>query len=324
MIRALLLSRNDQFTQGGEQLVTQWRAAGDSFLWLDIEGEISPEVRTLLQGMGCDDLAITDCARTRHPPKVENFGANCFILFRGITALDDALNLVPQQIAIWVGCNYLITVHRGTSVSIDHMFHPEPGAQPIQLRSPDIVALQLLHYVAGRYLEKLMTAEERIADLEQELLETQSDEVLKELVGFRSRLRTLCRIFNYHQRVADTILNDDMLHLGKAESDSYHIRRDLYDRCERLSSLCTLYYELCGDLVDGFISLSSHRLNNTMKILTIITAIFVPITFIAGLYGMNFDNMPELHHAYGYFGALGAMGIVATAMLVLFRRINWL
>ena len=124
--------------------------------------------------------------------------------------------------------------------------------------------------------------------------------------------------------MAATILNDGCPHLGSGAGDSYHLRRDLYDRCERLLSLCTLYYELCGDLIDGYISLSSHQLNNTMKILTIITAIFVPITFIAGLYGMNFEYIPELGARYGYFAALGVMAIIATAMLILFRKIRWL
>jgi magnesium transporter len=124
--------------------------------------------------------------------------------------------------------------------------------------------------------------------------------------------------------MTETIMNDGCPFLGTGEADSYHTRRDLYDRCERLSSLCTLYYELCGDLVDGYISLSTHQLNNTMKILTIITAVFVPITFIAGLYGMNFDYMPELHHKYGYFFVLGTILTVAVAMIALFRKIKWI
>jgi magnesium transporter len=143
-------------------------------------------------------------------------------------------------------------------------------------------------------------------------------------VTYRSRLRKLRRIFNYHQRIADTILNDGCALLGIGNDASYHIRRDLYDRCERLNSLCTLYYELCGDLVDGYISLSSHHLNNTMKVLTIITAIFVPITFIAGIYGMNFDNMPELHHEYGYYYVIGSIVTIAIAMIILFKKIRWL
>lgn len=322
MIRAQLLSVAGEHTAGDGQLVGAWRKTPGSFLWLDIQGEITPDVRVVLQGFGCNDLAINDCSRTRHPPKVESFEANCFILFRGFTQLDDALTLVPQQLGMWVGQNYLITVHQGLSVSIDQLFG-SAFAEDL-LRSPNILGLRLLHFASGRYLEKLMAAEERIATLEDELLDSNSEEVLKELVTYRSRLRKLRRIFNYHQRIAESILHDGSVFMGTGNDDSYHIRRDLYDRCERLLSLCTLYYELCGDLVDGHISLTSHQLNNTMKVLTIITAIFVPITFIAGIYGMNFDNMPELHHEYGYYFVIGAIVTIAAAMVVLFKKVRWL
>jgi magnesium transporter len=322
MIRAQLLSRDGQHREGSDQLVHQWRETPGSFLWLDIQSEVTPDVRALLQSFGCNDLVISDFSRTRHPPKVENFEANCFVLFRGIKQLDDALTLVPQQLGIWVGHNFLITVHQGQSVSVDHFYASAPAED--LLKSPNILALRLLHYAAGRYLEKLLAAEERIAVLEDQLLDTNSEDVLKELVTYRSRLRKLRRIFNYHQRVADTILHDGSAFLGTENDASYHIRRDLYDRCERLLSLCTLYYELCGDLVDGYISLTSHHLNNTMKVLTIITAIFVPITFIAGIYGMNFDNMPELHHEYGYYYVIGAIVSIAIAMVILFKKVRWL
>jgi len=322
MMRAQLLSADGQHRTGNDQLVHQWRESPGGVLWLDIQDEITPEVRALLQSFGCNDLAINDCSRTRHPPKVENFDANCFILFRGIAQLDDALTLVPQQLGMWVGHNYLITVHQGHSVSIDQLF--DNALQENVLPSPNILALRLLHYAAGRYLEKLMAAEERIAVLEDQLLDINSEEVLKELVTYRSRLRKLRRIFNYHQRIAETILRDGSVFLGTGNDASYHIRRDLYDRCERLLSLCTLYYELCGDLVDGHISLSSHQLNITMKVLTIITAVFVPITFIAGIYGMNFDNMPELHSEYGYYFVIGASVLIAVAMITLFKKVRWL
>ncbi len=322
MIRAQLLSANGEHATGNETLAAQWHSTPGGFLWLDIQGEITPDIRLLLQGFGCNDLAITDCSRARHPPKVESFQDNCFILFRGITQLDDALNLVPQQLGLWIGQSYLITVHQGTSVSIDQSF--ASAAADNLLRSPNMLALRLLHFASGRYLEKLMAAEERLTALEDELLDDNSEEVLKELVTYRSRLRKLRRIFNYHHRIAETILHDGSVFLGIGNDDSYHVRRDLYDRCERLLSLCTLYYELCGDLVDGYISLSSHQLNITMKVLTIITAVFVPITFIAGIYGMNFDNMPELHHQYGYYFAIGTIVTIAAGMVILFKRIRWL
>ena len=148
---------------------------------------------------------------------------------------------------------------------------------------------------------------------------------MKQLVLYRSRLRRLKRVFNYHRVMAEQIYEDGGQYLGEGiEGELNHARRDLYDRCERLYSLSQMYYELCGDLVEGHISLSSHNLNQTMKVLTIISALFVPLTFVAGIYGMNFEFMPELGWRYAYFGVLGAMAIMMTSMLILFRRIRWL
>jgi magnesium transporter len=85
-----------------------------------------------------------------------------------------------------------------------------------------------------------------------------------------------------------------------------------------------MYYETCGDLIDGYISISSHQLNHTMRILTVITAIFIPLGFMAGLYGMNFDHMPELHWKYSYFALLSVMGITVIGLILLFRHKKWL
>ena len=85
-----------------------------------------------------------------------------------------------------------------------------------------------------------------------------------------------------------------------------------------------VFYSICGDLIDGYISITSHQLNQTMRVLTVITAIFVPLGFLAGLYGMNFDHIPELHMKGGYFVLLAVMGTIAVGLLALFRKIRWL
>lgn len=323
MIRAKLLNLNEVF-EGGAELVERWRQTPGSRIWIDIAEEPGTEERALLTAMGCDELAISDACRTRHPPKVEEFDYCTFILFRGINSLDESLLLDPQQLAIFVGDNYLITLHRGHSVSIEHFWNIAAADTEV-LEDSGRLTLRLLHYASGRYLEAILAFEGRLGDMEDELLSGYAEEAMKELVSYRSRLRVLRRIFSYHHRVAEQILNDEGQHLDSGEKDrNLHQRRDLYDRCERLYSLCNMYYEISGDLVEGYISLNSHRLNNTMKVLTIITAIFVPLSFLAGLYGMNFDNIPELHYRYGYFAVLGVMALIASSMLILFRKIRWL
>ncbi|GAB3271537.1 magnesium transporter CorA family protein [Parahaliea aestuarii] len=324
MIRAKLLSAQGEQRSGALELVEEWRASDGAFMWLDIEGEVTSDIRALLVSLGCSELAITDSVRLRHPPKIEAFSDNTFVLFRGIARIDDDLNLTPQQVGLWVGDNYLISVHRGLSVSINH-FWQEP-AENASLANPAELALRLLHFASGRYLDKILEFEDTLGELEDALLTGHSDSVMRELVGYRSRLRKLRRIFNYHHQMTTQLLHDGTPHLGCGDHDeaNHHLRRDLYDRCERLFSLCNMYYEICGDLVEGYISLTSHQLNNTMKVLTIITAIFVPLGFLAGLYGMNFEHMPELHFRYGYFFILFLMISIAGGMLWLFRRIRWL
>ncbi|TGD75834.1 metal transporter [Mangrovimicrobium sediminis] len=321
MIRCMLRSEDGGYQLGQEELLGMWRANGGQ-VWLDIEHGPDQHVHELLESMGCDPLAIQDSFRTRHPPKVEEFDDTTFVLFRGISTLDENLDLEPQQVGIWVGRDFLITLHRGPSVSVGNFWEKESDAG--LLAAPNELALHLLHYASGRYLDRLLEFEERLGDLEDGLSGDRSEEEMKALVLFRTRLRRLRRIFSYHKDLAEYIWDPGTEFLGRGEDDSFHLRRDVHDRCERLFSLCSMYYEICGDLIEGHISLSSHKLNQTMKVLTIISAIFVPLTFLAGIYGMNFEYIPELSWRYAYFTLLGVMAVMGTGMLVLFRRIRWL
>jgi len=322
MIKTKLLSAQGQYQHGNAELIDLWREQEGSILWLDIEGELTTETQNLLLSLKCDRLAISDCSRERHPPKVEEFDHNTFILFRDMSGMDDELNLQAMPVGMWIDERLLITAHPGPAVSVHHFWGSEQEQK--LLKTPNILAMRILHYVGGRYLEKLMEFEDTLAGLEDALLADETDTVMKELVVYRSRLRKLHRLFSYHRALAEEILHGGTTHLGSGKDRTHHVRRDLYDRCERLHTLCHMYYELCGDLVQSHISITSHHLNNTIKILTIITAIFIPLTFIAGIYGMNFEHMPELEWRYAYFGVLGLMLFMGTGMLMLFRKIRWL
>jgi magnesium transporter len=322
MIRTKLLSAQGHYQHGDAALVDQWREQSGSILWLDIEGELTMEIQDLLLSLKCDRLAISDSSRVRHPPKVEEFDHDTFILFRGMSGMDEELKLQPMPVSMWVSERLLITAHPGHAVSVQYFWDNEEEHKLLQ--TPNILAMRILHYVGGRYLEKLMEFEDTLAGLEDALLADETDTVMKELIVYRSRLRKLHRIFSYHRALAEQILHGGTAHLGTGKDKTHHVRRDLYDRCERLHTLCHMYYELCGDLVESHISITSHNLNNTIKILTIITAVFIPLTFIAGLYGMNFQHMPELEWRYSYFTVLGVMLLLAVGMLALFRKIRWL
>ena len=320
--RTKLISGEGAFVEGELELIAQWQCQPDSTLWLDIEGEVSDSMSEQLVALGCHPLAIKDIRQVRRPPKVRVFEQNTFILFRGIIQLDEFLNLEPQQIGLFVGPRLLVTAHRGESLSVNRVW--SEGAETQGFNSTGMLARQIMYYASGRYLERILEFEDHLGELEDSLLTAQSEKIMAELAGYRAELRKLRRIFSYHLRVTEEIVNQCSPHLDTGADEQLLLWRALMDRCERLHSLTGMYYEICADLVEGYISLSSHELNNTMKILTIITAIFVPLSFLAGLYGMNFDNMPELHLEYGYFFALGAMATTASLLVYIFKRKRWI
>ncbi len=128
------------------------------------------------------------------------------------------------------------------------------------------------------------------------------------------------RIANYHEQIAGKLKDNKDPLIGKKLS---HEIVDLYEQIERTKSLANLHIQISNDLTNGYLGMSSHQLNRVMQILTIITVIFVPLTFLAGIYGMNFENMPELSTRVGYFVVIAIMFVIAVSQLIYFRRKRW-
>lgn len=321
MIRTQLLTAQGEWYSGGEELIQRWRSDNSSYIWIDLNGEAAPTEKQFLLAMGCHPLAVEDVQRFRHPPKTETFDNYTLILYRGITEFNQDLTIQQMTIALFSGDRCLISCHARNSMGIGYYW--DNARQENLLVSPGLLAARIMRFSVGRYLEAILAFEAQLNELEDAMQEKPNDEVMRELIAFQARLRKLKRIFSYHEKLVTNLLTDIPQRLIDEDGDIEHALQDLFERCERLHGLCTMYYEICGDLINGYLSISSHQLNNTMRVLTVITAIFVPLTFIAGIYGMNFDNMPELHAPYGYFYTLGGMLMIAASFgVVAFKK--WL
>ena len=321
MIRTLMVNGSGQWQQGGEELIAAWRGSAEAHIWIDMQGESQRRERELLEAFDCHPLAINDAQRDRHPPKVEEFERHTLIIYRGIAAFDGELNYQPQPLCFFVGERFLISLHPSEAHSIDRLFAAQGEA--LLQASPQQVALKVMYLSAGYYLDSLLEFEGVLSDLEDELLEAGSDKLMRRITAYRSRLVKMRRVFNYHKGIAQELTAYDYRHLPRDDSDTLHAINDVYERFERLHSLTQMYYDICGDLVHGYISISSHQLNITMRLLTVISAIFIPLTFIAGVYGMNFEHMPELGWRYAYFVVLGVMLGVGVTLVWLFHRKGW-
>ena len=323
MIRTMLYRPTVQeIATGDEGLLAGWQQQNEAILWADFANN-APELEQhmLVESFGLHPLAIQDAQRSRHQPKIEVFAHHVFILLKGLGPDQPEFEFETIQIAMFIGDRFLVTRHSKPSPSIDRLWRELEQDSALFAGGPDALALRLSRISVDRYLNKLLTLEPRLEDIEQEIVASPRDEILAELMGYKTNLRKFRRVLLYHVQIFLDLMNDPPAQVRK---ERVHEIKDVFEHQERANSLATLYYEVASDLIDGYISLASHRLNNIMKVLTIITAIFVPLSFLAGVYGMNFEYMPELKSHSAYFVLLGVMSAIAFTLLLAFRKWRWL
>lgn len=308
--------------EGDEQLLAAWAGSG-KLIWVDIYAEdLQAERHFLENAFHIHPMAIQDAQRERHPPKYEAFDGYYFLLLKGLSANATATDFDTIQIAMFVGGKYIITRHAEESVSIDTLWRTTLAEPAIFRKKTKAFAPQLGRLVVNRYLGLLFQVEESLDQMEQDLLrDDPTNDQLKALSTYKTRLRKVSRTFTYHEQMfADIRTDNGVTDHGKLS----HEFNDTYEQLERVASLARLYYDLASDLIESSISIASHRLNGIMKVLTIITAIFVPLGFLAGLYGMNFEYMPELRNPNAYFILLSVMAGIVLMLLSLFRYKRWM
>ena len=323
MIRTLLYQpATGRVTAGHEELLSAWKQEPDTLIWADLsDNDPDAELKLLVEHFGFHPLAIHDAQRTRHQPKLERFDDHVFILLKGLGPEREDFEFETIQIAMFVGARFLVTRHSAPSHSIETLWQSALQDGSHMAAGPDSIALRIARISIDRFLARLMSLEPRLEDLERDIVAQPKDDILTELMGYKTDLRKFRRVLVYHQQVFFELMNTPP---PQVRPERVHEIKDVYEHQERASSLATLYYEVSSDLIEGYLSLASHRLNNIMKILTIVTAIFVPLSFLAGIYGMNFEYMPELKSHTGTFVLLGVMAAIATALLLVFRRRRWL
>ncbi|MBA6225302.1 magnesium transporter CorA family protein [Colwellia sp. MB02u-18] len=319
----MLISATKKTVFGSSELIKQWQENDDTTLWIDLDNVELEEEKRLLTQFNCHPLAINDALRERHPPKIELFNDYIFMLYRGIIANDDGLRFAHLQISMFIGKRVLITRHPQSSLAINELF--SESSEKYLKRSPVHLALRLFHSSCGYYLKEMFSFEAELEKIEDDFQSSGNDKMMKQITSYRSQLVKIRRTFNYHVTMGERLkayVDDEDTDL--ITDKEIHTVNDLRERLDRLLSLSQMYYDICGDLINGYMSVTSHQLNATMRVLTVITALFVPLTFLAGIYGMNFEYIPELKAANGYFILLGVMAVVSVVLLMIFKKKRWL
>lgn len=318
----VLIANEIGIEKGDLALLKEDGSNKEQFLWIDIEGRLTPYLEKELKQLGCHELAIEYYKNARQSPRVDSFPGMSCLLFKEMTTFHDDYSLDTQYIGFFIGDGFIITIHPHFSNAIhDIWYNADLSGYP----SMSHIAINILDRVAQNYLVKIQEFEDKLENIEDRMQAGKQEGVIKELINYQFQFRKLHRIFGTHQNLVVRILGEKTPYLVmNKSSEELHEWTIFSERYKRLNSLTRMYYEISGDLLDGHLSISTHDLNNTMKVLTMITAVFVPLSFIAGIYGMNFENMPELAYENAYYYALGGMAVTALGFLGIFKIKKWI
>lgn len=291
----------------------------DARVWINLTDASSDEQQSVLQRFAITPTIVEDFSRQRHPPKLEAQTDFTLLILRGYADADFSEHTQSAQVNLLYSKQVLISIVRCHNAALLTQLSPQMTAG----QSPSIAewVKQLILAVSASYLEKLIKFEDEQSELEDAMLHRGNDEQMALIMRYRSVLRKINRNLAYQKDIFSDALYEEQNPLLK-QFNSSEIR-DFYEKFERLHSMTDLYYDQLSDLVEGYLSTTSHQINERMKVLTIVSTIFIPLTFIAGIYGMNFVYMPELQMPNAYFLVLIAMALGGVGGLIWFKIRGW-
>lgn len=296
--------------------------------WINIDGLTDlPLLNNLAQKFHIHPLAMEDVLNTTQRPKIEHYEDQYFIVTEMIYP-ESENRLAVEQLSLFLGKNHLITLQEeaGRDVFEAVRARLRAGRGYARKMKADYLAYALLDAGVDQFFPILEAAGESIEEIEDELLSKPTKETLKKLYQGKRLLLQLRRAAWPQREIFNTLVRDDTSLICQ---ETKVFLRDCYDHSTQIIDILENFRDLAAGLMDVYLSSLGFRTNEIMRILTVISAIFIPLTFIAGVYGMNFNtdhplNMPELNWPYGYVTCLGFMAVVALGMVVFFKRKHWL
>ncbi len=302
------------------------RRSGLAVTWIDVVGlhDLEP-LQRLGEHFGLHPLALEDVLNTGQRPKVESYEDHLFVVMR---LIHRGTHLESEQISIFLGEGFLLTfqeiqgdVFDGVRDRIRH------GMGRIRRSGADYLAYALVDSLVDSFFPVLEELGTRLEDLEEEVIEDPDRETVSRLHLARKDLLMLRRAAWPEREVVSTLERQETPLIG---SETRVFLRDCYDHAVQILDMTETYRELASSLLELYLSTVSNRMNEVMKVLTVLASIFIPLTFLAGIYGMNFDpdaspwNMPELEWYWGYPAFWVAAGVLAGVLLLIFKKKDWL
>ncbi|HEX8312514.1 MAG TPA: magnesium/cobalt transporter CorA [Chthoniobacteraceae bacterium] len=300
--------------------------------WLEMNGLGDLEaLRALGEKFGLHPLALEDVWHLGQRPKVEAYGDCLFIVLQMIYR-DQELRLCGEQVSFFLGKNFLITIQEEPDHDVFDAVRARlrtGSGRHLRQSGADYLNYALIDAIIDQFFPVLEVLGSSLEEIEDDLLEDPRASCIATIHEHRRTLTQLRRFVWPQRDVINALLHDDTGHI---QDGTKVYLRDCYDHTIRTMDMIETYRDVATGLMELYLSAVGMRTNEIMRVLTVISSIFIPLTFVAGVYGMNFDfadgkkpfNMPELHHPWGYLACLLLMAAIAVGQLLFFRRKKWL
>jgi magnesium transporter len=314
MIRTISVSQSGQIQTG--QTIQSLISDSNHWYWIDFNDPTAEEIEVLKDPLNFHPLSIEDCIHTLQRPKLDYYDDYHFFVFQALNS--DSME--KDEVDLFLGANYIVTFHSENTREIDEVWYRLELSKTPGQWNPSIVLYHVLDKIVDNYFPHVYRIEDVLNEIDENSAERSMEMLLEDLFDTRHELLSLRHTITPMRDLVYRMINSHRLS-GILEQKEYFA--DIHDHLLRLAEKIEASRELTTDIRDSYLSMNSHETNRVMKVLTVITTIFMPLTFIAGIYGMNFENMPELTWQFGYFGALFTMSIIGITMFLWFRKKGW-
>lgn len=321
--RILVIGRDDTHPiEVGASEVTRYLGDRDHTVWIDLTSPTNEEQRWLVDVFGLHPLVIEDMLADAPTPKIERFDDYIYMVFHGLAdGAEKRGECATSDVDFFLGSNWVISNHP-PGYSAVTFASEQIARRPERMKhGAAYIAYLMIEHLTERFLPLMEKLDHEIDTIETSVLRSAGPEVLEKVFDVKHRLQRIRRVGLHQKEILNRLGRGDF---DVVPEDMRPFFRDAYDHFVRVVDLNDSFRELVSSAMEAYISMQGYRMNEIMKVLTLISTLMLPLTFIAGVYGMNFDVMPELHWRYGYMAALFAMGSTAAIFFWYFRRKRWI
>lgn len=295
----------------------------DSISWINIDGLHDVEVVNRTGELfALHPLLLEDILNTGQRPKMEEFDNCLFFVFRMLRHDEEKNTIISEQLSMVLGETFLLT------------FQEQPGDvfEPVRARirkakgrvrssGKDYLAYALIDTLADNYISIIERLGDKIEDLEEEVLTDPSPHVMEKIHAYKREMNFMRKAI---RPARETVLQLIHGEYSLIQENTLPFLKDLLDLFNEATESIDTYREILSDMMSLYASAMGNKMNDIMKVLTIFAAMFIPLTFIAGIYGTNFEHIPELHYKYSYFIFWGVLIVIGLGMLLYFKKKKWL